>query len=216
MTAKLASKLVSDPVPAPAQPPQGGGAAAAVEQGAGGSAASSAADSSSSSGGGADATASNASSSSGSGAAGASTSRDAGAGASDSVDEVAVLLAQSSRLSVKVDLSFQLRLPPPLSLVPGALLSTTGGLVVKLVLQSLMPSFLQLLSVDYGRWASGTSTRTRQALPAGSLVPAASQQAQQEGLQLAEAQQPAAVLIAAPELDGAVAGVGKAAQTADK
>lgn len=86
---------------------------------------------------------------------------------------------RGSVLGCKVKLSMTLRLPHPLSMVPGPLLSTTAGLVAKLVMQALLPSFLELLATDYGRWASGSSTAARQALPAGSLVTAGKQQLQQ-------------------------------------
>lgn len=82
---------------------------------------------------------------------------------------------RGSVLGCKVKLSMTLRLPHPLSIVPGPLLSTTAGLVAKLVMQALLPSFLELLATDYGRWAAGSSTAARQALPAGSLVTAEKQ-----------------------------------------
>jgi hypothetical protein len=78
---------------------------------------------------------------------------------------------RTSALSCKVNLSMTLRLPHPLSIVPGPLLSTTAGLVAKLVMQSLLPSFLELLATDYGRWATGSS----RAAPVGSLVAAGKQ-----------------------------------------
>eukprot|EP00878_Enallax_costatus_P021428 GHUV01022680.1.p1 GENE.GHUV01022680.1~~GHUV01022680.1.p1 ORF type:complete len:240 (-),score=100.71 GHUV01022680.1:93-812(-) len=86
---------------------------------------------------------------------------------------------RGSSLGCKVRLSMTLRLPHPLSIVPGPLLSTAAGLIAKLVMQALLPSFLELLATDYGRWASGSSTATRQATPAGSLVTAGKQQLQQ-------------------------------------
>lgn len=78
---------------------------------------------------------------------------------------------RTSALSCKVNLSMTLRLPHPLSIVPGPLLSTTAGLVSRLVMQSLLPSFLELLATDYGRWATGSS----RAAPVGSLVAAGKQ-----------------------------------------
>jgi len=83
---------------------------------------------------------------------------------------------RTSALSCKVNLSMTLRLPHPLSIVPGPLLSTTASLVAKLVMQSLLPSFLELLSTDYGRWATGSS-RTA---PVGSLVAAGKQHLKQQ------------------------------------
>jgi hypothetical protein len=81
---------------------------------------------------------------------------------------------RTSALSCKVSLSMTLRIPHPLSVVPGPLLSTTAGLVAKLVMQSLIPSFLELLATDYGRWASGSSRTAA----VGSLVAAGRQHLQ--------------------------------------
>jgi hypothetical protein len=80
-------------------------------------------------------------------------------------------LQQVSRLRCDVEVRLRVRVPPPLSAVPGPLLSTTGGLLAKLVMQALLPSFLDLLGVDYKRWASGDASR--RTVAAGSLVPAA-------------------------------------------
>jgi hypothetical protein len=82
-------------------------------------------------------------------------------------------LQQISRLRCDVDVRLRVRVPPPLSAVPGPLLSTTGGLLAKLVMQALLPSFLDLLAVDYARWAAGDSSRRTTA--AGSLLPPATQ-----------------------------------------
>ncbi|KAF6254836.1 hypothetical protein COO60DRAFT_1642040 [Scenedesmus sp. NREL 46B-D3] len=95
------------------------------------------------------------------------------------VVELAPAWQRTSSLACKVKLSMTLRMPHPLSIVPGPLLSTTAGLVAKLVMQALLPSFLELLATDYARWAAGSSTQARQALPAGSLVAAGKQQLQQ-------------------------------------
>ena len=78
-------------------------------------------------------------------------------------------LQQVSRLRCDVAVRVRLRVPPPLSAVPGPLLSTTGGLLAKLVMQALLPTFLDLLAVDYARWAAGDASRRTSA--AGSLVP---------------------------------------------
>lgn len=72
-------------------------------------------------------------------------------------------------LSCSVDVSFQVRLPAPLSVAPGPLLALAAGLVAKLALQSLLPPFLDLLAVDYGRWATGRGSRAE---AAGSLLAA--------------------------------------------
>jgi hypothetical protein len=84
---------------------------------------------------------------------------------------------QESSLKCSVSLNMRLRLPHPLSIVPRPLLSTAAGLVAKLTMQALLPSFLELLSTDYSRWAAGSSTSTRQAVAAGSLVPVAGAEA---------------------------------------
>ena len=47
------------------------------------------------------------------------------------------------------------RLGPPLNVVPGFLISYTGGLIATAVLQALTPSVLELLARDYTTWASG-------------------------------------------------------------
>jgi hypothetical protein len=101
------------------------------------------------------------------------------AAAAAAVELAAPVWQRMSSLACKVKLSMTLRMPHPLSIVPGPLLSTTAGLVAKLVMQALLPSFLELLATDYARWAAGSSTHARQALPAGSLVAAGKQQLQQ-------------------------------------
>ena len=78
---------------------------------------------------------------------------------------------QESSLKCSVSLDMRLRLPHPLSIVPRPLLSTAASLVAKLTMQALLPSFLELLSTDYSRWAAGSSTSSRQAVAAGNLVP---------------------------------------------
>lgn len=83
---------------------------------------------------------------------------------------------RTSAMACKVKLAMTLRLPHPLSIVPGPLLSTTASLVARLVMQSLLPSFLELLATDYGRWAAGSS----RAAPVGSLVAAGREQQQQQ------------------------------------
>jgi hypothetical protein len=61
-------------------------------------------------------------------------------------------------------------------------------------MQALLPSFLELLATDYARWAAGSSTQARQALPAGSLVAAGKQQLQQAQERQQQQQQQAEVL----------------------
>ena len=82
----------------------------------------------------------------------------------------AAVLRQASRLRCDVEVRLRARVPPPLSAVPGPLLSTAGGLLAKLVMQALLPSFLDLLAVDYARWASGDGAR--RGVAAGNLLPA--------------------------------------------
>ncbi len=88
-------------------------------------------------------------------------------------------MQQTSRLRCDVEVRLRVRVPPPLSAVPGPLLSTTGGLLAKLVMQALLPSFLDLLVVDYIRWASGDANR--RSIAAGSLLPATQAQSNQVG-----------------------------------
>ena len=89
----------------------------------------------------------------------------------------AALMRQVSKLRCDVDVRLRVRVPPPLSAVPGPLLAGTGGLLAKLVMQALLPSFLDLLAVDYGRWAAGDAKRTTAA--AGSLLPPPTDRSQQ-------------------------------------
>jgi hypothetical protein len=77
---------------------------------------------------------------------------------------------QQSQLRSHVSLKMRLMVGYPLSIVPGPMLSATASLVAQLTMKALLPSFLDLLGTDYARWASGTSTSSRQALPAGDLL----------------------------------------------
>jgi hypothetical protein len=60
-----------------------------------------------------------------------------------------------SELCAEVEVAFGARAPYPLSIVPRPLLNYTGSAVAKLAMAALLPSFLELLSVDYRRWAAG-------------------------------------------------------------
>lgn len=71
-----------------------------------------------------------------------------------------------------VDVGFTVLVPHPLSVVPKPLLFMTASLIARFALQSLLPSFLDLLAVDYSRWAAGNGAARAQ--PAGSLVVAGS------------------------------------------
>jgi len=64
-------------------------------------------------------------------------------------------------------------MPYPLSVVPGPLLSLGASLVSKATIKGLLPAFLQLLSIDYGRWASGQPRSRTQGT--GSLLQAPQQ-----------------------------------------
>ena len=64
------------------------------------------------------------------------------------------------------------RLGPPLNVVPGFLISYTGGLIATAVLQALMPSVLELLARDYATWASGEQ-RAALREPVDAAAPAA-------------------------------------------
>lgn len=61
----------------------------------------------------------------------------------------------SGHLQARAQIVANVRLGPPLTVVPGFLLSYTGGLVATAVLQALMPTLLELLGRDYERWADG-------------------------------------------------------------
>lgn len=67
-----------------------------------------------------------------------------------------------------VDVGFTVLVPHPLSIVPKPLLFMTGSLIARFALQSLLPSFLDLLAVDYSRWAAGKGADRAQ--PAGDLI----------------------------------------------
>ncbi len=61
----------------------------------------------------------------------------------------------SSTLHANARVWASVKLGPPLNVVPGFLISYTGGLIATAVLQAMMPSVLELLARDYGTWASG-------------------------------------------------------------
>eukprot|EP00955_Chlamydomonas_euryale_P017260 184324-Chlamydomonas_euryale.AAC.9 len=83
----------------------------------------------------------------------------------------AQLIGSASTLSCKADVRIEALVPPPLSAAPAPLLGLAAGLVTKFTMQQLMPAFLDLLVVDYQRWATGRATRqeAREAV-AGSLL----------------------------------------------
>ena len=64
------------------------------------------------------------------------------------------VLHGSSTLHAYARVWASVRLGPPLNVVPGFLISYTGGLIATAVLQALMPSVLELLSRDYQNWAA--------------------------------------------------------------
>lgn len=64
------------------------------------------------------------------------------------------VLHGSSTLHADARVWASVRLGPPLNVVPGFLISYTGGLIATAVLQALMPSVLELLSRDYQTWAA--------------------------------------------------------------
>ncbi|MEW5297602.1 MAG: hypothetical protein WDW36_000803 [Sanguina aurantia] len=79
-----------------------------------------------------------------------------------------VVVGATSMLCGNVDVGFTVLVPHPLSIVPKPLLFMTGSLVARFALQSLLPSFLDLLAVDYSRWAAGKGADRAQ--PAGDLI----------------------------------------------
>lgn len=74
---------------------------------------------------------------------------------------------QNTEIHCHIDLSFTMKVLHPLSLVPGLLLQYTGNTITRFAIQALLPNFLDLLAVDYQRWAQGTGMRGD---AAGSLV----------------------------------------------
>ena len=64
------------------------------------------------------------------------------------------VLHGSSTLHADARVWASVRLGPPLNVVPGFLISYTGGLIATAVLQALMPSVLELLLRDYQTWAA--------------------------------------------------------------
>ena len=61
----------------------------------------------------------------------------------------------SSTLHANARVWASVKLGPPLNVVPGFLISYTGGLIATAVLQALMPTVLELLGRDYETWAAG-------------------------------------------------------------
>lgn len=51
-----------------------------------------------------------------------------------------------------VDVAVTVTVPPALAVVPRPLLGMTGSLIARYAISSLLPSFLDLLATDYGRW----------------------------------------------------------------
>lgn len=78
----------------------------------------------------------------------------------------------SSTLHANATVWASVRLGPPLNVVPGFLISYTGGLIATAVLQALMPSVLELLARDYATWAGGEQ-RAALLEPADPAVPTA-------------------------------------------
>ena len=92
------------------------------------------------------------------------------AAAQDSSESSASIGSSTLHANAKVWAS--VRLGPPLNVVPGFLISYTGGLIATAVLQALMPSVLELLARDYATWATGEQ-RAALVEPADAAVPAA-------------------------------------------
>ena len=81
--------------------------------------------------------------------------------ASPEEDGDRAMTGSSSTLQANAKVSASVKLGPPLNVVPGFLISYTGGLIATAVLQALMPMVLELLGRDYETWAAG---RGRKAL----------------------------------------------------
>ena len=69
----------------------------------------------------------------------------------------------------KVDVRMEAQVPYPLSAAPRPLLQLAATLVTKFTIQQLLPGFLSLLAVDYGRWATGKA-KARRSEAAGNLL----------------------------------------------
>ncbi|KAG2486529.1 hypothetical protein HYH03_014830 [Edaphochlamys debaryana] len=75
----------------------------------------------------------------------------------------------SAVLEGSVDVAVTVMVPQALAAVPRPLLGMTGSLIARYAIASLLPSFLDLLLADYGRWSSGQTVSAR-AAPAGDLA----------------------------------------------
>ncbi|GLI61300.1 hypothetical protein VaNZ11_003654, partial [Volvox africanus] len=87
-----------------------------------------------------------------------------GGAAASGADEGATALLVGS-----VDVAVTVMLPPALSAVPRPLLGMAGSIIARYAISSLLPSFLDLLVADYGRWSSGQTVAAR-AAPVGNLA----------------------------------------------
>lgn len=83
----------------------------------------------------------------------ASSSMEFASAQSDSPDDDRAGVQQ---LAARVDLRVNFNVPLALRIIPGPLLSYAGGLVFKVALQQLLPSFLDLLAQDFQVWSAGT------------------------------------------------------------
>ncbi|GIL49326.1 hypothetical protein Vafri_5708 [Volvox africanus] len=92
------------------------------------------------------------------------TASGAGGAAAGGADEGATALLVGS-----VDVAVTVMLPPALSAVPRPLLGMAGSIIARYAISSLLPSFLDLLVADYGRWSSGQTVAAR-AAPVGNLA----------------------------------------------
>ena len=75
--------------------------------------------------------------------------------ASPEEDGDRAMTGSSSTLQANARVWASVKLGPPLNVVPGFLISYTGGLIATAVLQALMPMVLELLGRDYETWAAG-------------------------------------------------------------
>jgi len=63
--------------------------------------------------------------------------------------------AQAPLLDCKVQINMAVKVPTALRVVPNGLLGYAGSVIVKTVLNAVLPNFLQLLSNDFKRWVAG-------------------------------------------------------------
>lgn len=67
----------------------------------------------------------------------------------------------ATRLSARTDVRFKIRLPPPFTKVPRAIVQTAIGLVMRFIGGRVLKEFAGYLERDYQRWCNGTRNLTQ-------------------------------------------------------